>query len=124
MDMSEQACIFKTLRDRWIKAFAARDLDGLAGLYSPDALFFGSTPLLFRGHEDVRAYFSGLARDIALDSFEEPELLPVSGEVFVTAGFWRFRFGSEPRLYRLTWVIAMRDGGWRIVQHHAARCDL
>ena len=124
MDMSEESRIAGLLRERWAAAFAARDLDGLAALYAPDVLFFGSTPELFRGHAGVRAYFAGLSPDVSLEAFEAPELVRVAPGVFATAGFWRFRFGAEARLYRLTWVIASRDGGWGIAQHHAARCDL
>lgn len=124
MDLNEESRIAALLRAGWAKAFAARDLDGLAALYAPDALFFGSTPELFRGHAGVRAYFAGLSPDVSLEAFEEPELARVAPGVFATAGFWRFRFGDEPRRYRLTWVIAARDGGWVIVQHHAARCDI
>lgn len=123
MDMNEAAGTAAVLRAAWAKAFAARDLDALAALYAPDVLFFGSTPELFRGHAGVRAYFAGLSPDVALEAFEEPELVCVAPGVFATAGFWRFRFGAEQRRYRLTWVVAARDGGWFIAQHHAARCD-
>ena len=122
--MDKEAWIAADLRARWSRAFAVRDLEGLVALYAQDALFFGSTPQLFKGHEGVRAYFAGLSPDVTLEAFEEPELVSVAPGVFATAGFWRFRFGAEPRLYRLTWVVAERDGGWRIVQHHAARCDV
>ena len=122
--MSEEARIAGDLRALWAQAFAVRDLGGLVGIYAPVALLFGSTPQLFKGHEGVRAYFAGLSPDVTLEAFEEPELVSVAPGVFATAGFWRFRFGAEPRLYRLTWVVAERDGGWRIVQHHAARCDV
>ena len=124
MDMSEEAIIARGLRASWAFAFATRDLEGLAALYAPDALFFGSMPELFRGHGGVKAYFAGLAPDVTLKAFEEPELVRAAPGVFATAGFWRFRFGAEPRLYRLTWVIAAREEGWVIVQHHAARCDV
>jgi ketosteroid isomerase-like protein len=124
MDMSEEAGIANELRARWACAFAVRDLDGLAALYAPDALFFGSTPELFRGHAGVKAYFAGLSPDVVLEAFEEPELVRVAPGAFATAGFWRFTFGAEPRRYRLTWVIAAREEGWRIVQNHAARCDI
>ena len=123
MDMTEEAGIASDLRACWASAFATRDLECLAALYAPDALFFGSTPELFRGQRGVKAYFGGLAPDVMLEAFEEPDLVRVALGVFATAGFWRFRFGAEPRRYRLTWVIAARDGGWRIVQHHAARCE-
>jgi ketosteroid isomerase-like protein len=124
MDMSEESRIAGLLRTLWAAAFAARDLDGLAALYASDVLFFGSTPELFKGHAGVRDYFAGLSPDVSLEAFEEPELVGIAPGVFATAGFWRFRFGAEARLYRLTWVIAARDGGWVIAQHHAARCDL
>ena len=123
MEMSEEAIIASGLRARWAAAFAARDLDGLAALYAPDVLFFGSTPELFRGHAGLQTYFAGLSPDVSLEAFEEPDLVRVAPGVFATAGFWRFRFGAAPRRYRLTWVIAARDGGWVIAQHHAARCE-
>ncbi len=123
MDESVEAGIAGDLRVRWAQAFAARDHDALVGLYVPEALFFGSTPQLFRGREGVRAYFAGLSPDVVLEAFEEPALERLSPGLFATAGFWRFRFGAEPRLYRLTWVVAERDGGWLIAQHHAARCE-
>lgn len=122
MDMSQEAAIARGLRARWALAFALRDLDRLCALYAPDALFFGSTPELFRGRAGVRAYFAGLAPDVTLEAFEEPELVRIAPGVFATAGFWRFRFGAEPRRYRLTWAIAAREEGWVIAQHHAARC--
>ena len=122
--MDKEAWIAADLRARWSRAFAVRDLEGLVALYAQDALFFGSTPHLFKGHEGVRDYFAGLSPDVTLEAFEEPELVSVAPGAFATAGFWRFRFGAEPRRYRLTWVVAERDGGWRIVQHHAARCDV
>ena len=124
MGMNEEARIAGVLRASWAQAFATRNLDGLAALYAPDVLFFGSTPELFRGHAGVRAYFAELSPDVALEAFEEPELVRVAPGVFAAAGFWRFRFGGEHRRYRLTWVVAARDGGWLIVQHHAARCDV
>ncbi len=124
MEMNDEARIAGVLRTRWAQAFAARDLDGLAALYAPDVLFFGSTPELFRGHEGVRAYFARLPPEVALEAFEEPELVRVAPGVFATAGFWRFRFGAQHARFRLTWVVALRDGGWVIAQHHAARCDV
>ena len=123
MELNDEARIAGVLRTRWAQAFAARDLDGLAALYAPDVLFFGSTPELFRGHAGVRAYFAGLPPEVALEAFEEPELVRVAPGVFAAAGFWRFRFGAQHARFRLTWVVALRDGGWVIAQHHAARCD-
>ena len=123
MDEGVEAGIAADLRVRWAQAFAARDLGALAGLYAPEALFFGSTPQLFRGREGVRAYFAGLSPDVVLEAFEEPALERLAPGLFATAGFWRFRFGAEPRLYRLTWTVANRGGTWLIAQHHAARCE-
>ena len=123
MDMSKEVRIANDLTSRWAQAFGARDLDGLAALYAPDVLFFGSTPQLFRGHEGVRAYFAGLPAAVALETFEELELVHVAPGVFAAAGFFRFRLGAEALRFRLTWVVVSRDGGWVIAQHHAARCD-
>ena len=108
------------LRARWSAAFARRDVGALAGLYTDDALFFGSRPELFRGREGVATYFRGLAADVILEAFEAPDIVAITPEVFVTAGYWRFTFAGETRFYRLTWVVVARAGRWLIAQHHAA----
>ena len=101
----------------------SRTNDKLASLYTENALFFGSTPDLFRGRAGVRAYFSDLRADIALDGFDEPEVIRAGPDTILTAGFWRFRFGGEPRRYRLAWTIVRAGDGWLIAAHNAAPAD-
>ena len=123
VDQVQAERVAADLRARWAQAFAERDAAGLASLYTPGALFFGSRPQLFLGREGVAAYFSGLAPDVVLEEFEPPVVADVAPEVFATAGFWRFRFGALPARYRLTWVVVGRAGNWLIAQHHAAPLD-
>ncbi len=107
-------------RDAWSRAFHARDIDALAALYAPDALFFGSVPDLFCGRAGVRGYFASLRADIVLEEFSVPAVAQAGPDAIITAGYWRFRFGGEIRPYRLTWTLARRDGEWLIAAHHAS----
>ena len=47
---------------KWAAAFSKLDAKALASLYSKNAFFFGSNPNLYRGHDGVTAYFTGLPR--------------------------------------------------------------
>ena len=54
--------IVSGIMERWAAAFSTLDARALASLYSSNAFFFGSNPNLYRGHDGVTAYFSGLPR--------------------------------------------------------------
>jgi hypothetical protein len=44
--------------DKWTKAFAASDVDGIVKLYAPDALFFGtSSKAVVVKPEGILSYF-------------------------------------------------------------------
>ena len=44
----------------------------------------------------------------------------LSEVVAVTAGHVDFADGDQPMPYRVTWVLAKRDGNWQIAQHHGS----
>ena len=49
--------------DRWAATFNANDVDALAKLYTPDAVFVGTTgSTLIEGNDDIRKYFSRLEK--------------------------------------------------------------
>ena len=46
--------------DKWSKAFADSDVDGIVNLYAPDALFFGTrSKTIVDKPEGIRSYFEG-----------------------------------------------------------------
>lgn len=112
--------IVAALQEAWAQAFAARDIGAMTSLYCDDALFFGSTAVLYRGRGGVRAYFATLRKDIVLEGFEHFESSMRRHDLIIAAGYWRFRFGAEVRPYRLTWTLLHEDGAWRIAAHHAS----
>ncbi len=112
--------VAEELRKAWARAFRARDAEALANLYTQEAMFFGSTPDLYRGRDGVRAYFSTLRADVTLDEFEPGDVVQTGEDTMIAAGYWQFLFGTELRRYRLTWTIVQQSAGWLIAAHHAS----
>lgn len=43
---------------RWSEAIARRDLDAIAALFTPDAVFVGTAPSPLLGQQQIRAYYA------------------------------------------------------------------
>ena len=108
------------IRDAWSAAFRVRDINALVNLYAEDALFFGSTAVLYRGCGGVRAYFATLREDVTLEDFEPAQVSLANADTIFAAGYWSFRFGGALRPYRLTWTIVRNGDKWLIAAHHAS----
>lgn len=108
---------------KWAEAFAKLDGDGVAALYATDALFYGSSPPLYRGVEGVKAYFKALPpATSAKVEFSDLTVTPVGADIINLAGVASFTINNAPtpRVYRLTQVF-VRDGGtWKILSHHVS----
>ena len=106
---------------KWAEAFSRLDADGLASLYSRQALFYGSNPTLYRGRDGVRSYFEGLPRWKAQSvRFTGVSTEAVGTEVVNTAGTANFAFDDATLAVKITWVIVREDGDWKIVSHHVS----
>ena len=107
---------------KWADAFAKIDVDSIAALYSKDALFFGSTPPLYRGVDGVRAYFKALPLKTAKVEFSDVTVVPVGTDVINVAAIASFTLNDAPapRVLRLTWVLVREGDVWKIISHHAS----
>jgi uncharacterized protein (TIGR02246 family) len=108
---------------KWSAGFNKLDADAIASLYSKNALFYGSTPPLFRGKEGVTAYFNALPRwKSPTVQFSDLVTTPVGSDIINVAGTASFVIAENapPVAFRLTWVIVREDGDWKILSHHVS----
>jgi ketosteroid isomerase-like protein len=103
----------------WRTHFNAKNWDALVALYDADALFYGSTPELFRGPSAIAGYFYHLPDSIRAERYDTPAWAAVTQDVVVTAGPVRFFVGDKALDFRMTWTLVRRADGWRIAAHHA-----
>lgn len=104
----------------WVEAFNSHDLDRHVALYTKDAMLFGSTDELYRGHDGVRAYFGGLPDNATVRDYPMPLVRHLDDSVAVTAGYVDFADGEELLPYRMTWAVVRRGDDWKIAQHHGS----
>jgi len=106
---------------RWADAFGRQDVETLSGLYTADALFWGSSPTLHRGPKGVQAYFAGLPpMDGAKVHFDDVHFAAAGSDVINVAMAANFSLPGQTFPWRLTHTL-VRDGGeWRIACHHAS----
>ncbi|MGY3445322.1 MULTISPECIES: YybH family protein [unclassified Bradyrhizobium] len=120
---SESDDIASAIVAKWSAGFSKLDAEALAALYSQHAFFFGSNPTLYRGRDDVKAYFDGLPRwQAPRVRFSEVRTERVNTDLVNMAGIASFFLdGDAPSLaVKITWVIAREDGGWKIACHHVS----
>jgi uncharacterized protein (TIGR02246 family) len=109
--------------EKWSAGFNKLDADAIASLYSKDALFFGSTPPLYKGKEGVAAYFNALPRwKSPTVQFTDLVTTPVGSDLINVAATASFVVAENgpPVSFRLTWVIIREDNAWKIVSHHVS----
>lgn len=111
--------------DRWSKAFAASDVDGIVRLYAPDAHFMGTqTRTVVLKTDDIRKYFeqallTNRPRSATLGFFSVAALsdtvVIVTGIDTVTGVRDGASFSNNGRV---TFVIVKRAADWQIIQFH------
>ena len=111
--------------ERWASAFTEADVDTIVGLYAPDAVFVGTgSKSIVTQPADIRKYFEttllGSRRFVA--TFVESTVTPVSETVVVVTALDKLAVtadGKTQDLYgRVTFVVARRESGWKIVGFH------
>ena len=106
---------------KWSAAFAKLDAEALCQLYSRHALFYGSNPTLYRGHDGVKSYFTGLPRWNARSvRFTDVSTEAVGAELVNMAGTANFVVDGGELTVKITWVIVREDGDWKIASHHVS----
>jgi uncharacterized protein (TIGR02246 family) len=111
--------------EKWAKAFNDSDVDGIVSLYAPDALFFGTgSQTLVTKTEDVRKYFEQalLTNRPKNASLGEHSVMLLSDSTVVVTGL-DFAGGTRDgkpygTVGRISFVVAKRDGSWKIVHFH------
>jgi uncharacterized protein (TIGR02246 family) len=109
----------------WNAAAQRWEAEGIAALYTEDALFYGGRPGHAVGRAKVRGYFESYAGTLAGArlALVDQELRKLADRVYLAQGYARFDFdltagGGSSTLLRSTLVLRHRPEGWRIAQHH------
>jgi uncharacterized protein (TIGR02246 family) len=112
--------------EKWDKAFADLDVDGIVKLYAPDALFMGTTSKsVVNKTEGIRGYFTAaLQKDRPRVECcgNDYSAVILSETAVVISGLDTATGVSDgtpfSRRGRVTFVIAKRGPDWQIVQFH------
>ena len=111
--------------ERWAKAFTEADVDTIVSLYASDAVFMGTgSKTIVTQPEDIKKYFQvallGSRRFVA--SFVESNVTPVSETAFVVTALDKIAVTVDGKTQdvfgRVTFVVAKRESGWKIVSFH------
>ena len=111
--------------DKWGAAFAASDVDAIVSLYAPDALFMGTgSTSVVTDTRDIRKYFEGTLltdkpRGAPIRSTTVMVLADDAVLVVALNDSTRVKDGATiASPGRVTFVIAKRGDGWKIVHMH------
>lgn len=115
----------RSIERRWNEAATPWNPDGLASIYTEDALFYGGRPQHYVGREGVRDYFRsyvGILRSVTLKLVDQ-HIVNFTPAAFIAQGLGEFGFvlssGKQTRNeLRTTLTIVKRDHEWSIVGHH------
>ncbi|MBM0257128.1 SgcJ/EcaC family oxidoreductase [Micromonospora sp. 4G55] len=106
---------------RWKAAFDDHDVEAMADLFHPDALFLGFGPEVLVGRQMVRAYYGAVPADRSADV---TVLHTYSIDQGAAGGFAHVVFrdptGWEAPVY-LSLALQLSAGSWRIRQYHVCR---
>lgn len=111
----------------WADGFNAGDVEKILATYSSDATVFGTTsPDLAAGGEALKAYFTRAAKSGTKVKINAPgTATPIAPDGVVVAGLYEFSGTradgtafTAPARY--TFVVARKDGAWRIVHQHSS----
>jgi len=107
---------------RWAETFAKFAPEAQASLYSKQAFFFGSNPMLYRGREGVTDYFKGLPKwNSRAVRFTDVNAAQLNPDLINFAAIAWFDVDGAPKLsVKITWVIIREDGEWKIASHHVS----
>ena len=109
----------------WTKAFEARDLAALSGLYAEDTAFYGSTAEFYATPAGVRTYFEILPPSYKRCDYAAPHVVRLGDNAMAATGevmFYREEAdGTVTGLpFRMTHVLVRQGGEWKIATHHAS----
>ena len=121
--MGEQA--LASVIAAWNDGSIQWNADGLARVYTEDALMFAGRPGHAVGREAIRAYFASY--DGVIESgtmqFVDPKIVRLAPDCALIQGYADFSFrlagGEQTRSVLRATLVVRKDGDtWRIRQHH------
>ena len=111
--------------DKWTKAFAASDVDGIVKLYAGDALFIGtSSKTVVDKPEGIRRYFENalLTNKPLGETLNNYAVMVLSDTAVVITGLDTVTGVRDGQPFsangRVTFVVAKRGSDWEIVHFH------
>jgi ketosteroid isomerase-like protein len=110
---------------RWNEAGQKWSLDAFASIYTEDALFFGGRPGLFAGIDQIKEYYRSYVGVVisAAIKYRDQNFIELAPGMLLAQGFADFDFtvasgdSGHTRL-RSTNILVMRNGDWKVLQHH------
>ncbi len=121
----EQKSVLEAM-DQWIEAVTTRDPETVAGLYAPDAVFWGTvSPFIRTNPEGVRDYFEHFMTMKDLNAIYYKPMVRVYGDIAINSGYYTFFHTRDGRMEsiaaRYTFVYRREDDGrWLIIDHHSS----
>ncbi|MHC0054594.1 YybH family protein [Actibacterium sp. D379-3] len=122
----DTAAIVENVLEAWSGANVGSRSEELAGMYAPNALFYGSAPDLFAGQAGVLAYFQAVPKGGVKEAvFFDTQSARIAENVIVVGSFVDFHvnFAGAAKVlnYRIMLTLVRgEDGSWMIAGHHAA----
>jgi uncharacterized protein (TIGR02246 family) len=115
-----------TTLDRWASAFNANDVNALLKLYTPDAVFVGTTgSTLIEGQDGIRKYFSRLEKSGDKVSIGIRKVVVLDDAVAYVTGFNEFTATRNGETRKsptgFTMVLVKHGNDWLIAHQHSSR---
>ncbi len=108
--------------DSWADCFSRRDPEAMASLYTDQALFFGSKPVLFQGRRGVQEYFASLSpRRKNSVRVDEIVAVALADDAIALAASAHFQVDdNNPVVMRLSQTLKRVGIRWLVASHHAS----
>ncbi len=104
----------------WMAAFNNGDPQGIASLYTPEAMFIGGIGGVHHGPKAIAGYFEQNAGPSSV-VFRDVEVRPITDQVVAVSMTGAIaRPGGEPRDFRFLQTHLHTKDGWRIAAHHGS----
>ncbi|SNY69304.1 SgcJ/EcaC family oxidoreductase [Paractinoplanes atraurantiacus] len=111
--------VLRPLLDDWRKAIAAHDAEGVASLFTDDALFQGLQPHTV-GRPGIERYYAGQPAGLKVE-YRLLQVRRLGADAVLGWAEADFTVGPEIRaLLNLTVVAQHTPEGWRIAHYHVS----
>lgn len=106
----------------WAAAFNSKDPARISGLYSADAVVWGTgAKTIATTPSAITEYFKEQAKFPNLRVVLGESHIRIFGDMAINTGNYTFTFPKGELPARYTFVFQYREGRWLIVDHHSSR---